>query len=70
MFGNILSCPWISNQACIFVCYTVMGYQFDQDESYNSALDEVLGASTIVDLFLSDLDQNASGYISDNVEPY
>jgi hypothetical protein len=26
-----------------------MGYQFDQDESYNSALDEVLGASTIVD---------------------
>jgi hypothetical protein len=38
-----------ANQACIFVYYTVMGYQFDQDESYNSALDEVLGASTIVD---------------------
>jgi hypothetical protein len=31
-----------------FVYYAVMGYQFDQEESYNSALDEVLGASTIV----------------------
>jgi hypothetical protein len=38
-----------ANQARIFMYYTVMGYQFDQDESYNSALDEVLGASTIVD---------------------
>jgi hypothetical protein len=38
-----------ANQARIFVYYTVMGYQFDQNESYNSALDEVLGASTIVD---------------------
>jgi hypothetical protein len=38
-----------ANQAHICVYYTVMGYQFDQDESYNSALDEVLGASTIVD---------------------
>jgi hypothetical protein len=59
MFGNILSCPWIglsynpyilfANRARIFVYYTVMGYHFDQDELYNSALDEVLGASTIVD---------------------
>jgi hypothetical protein len=38
-----------ANQAHIFVYYTVMGYQFDHDESYNSALGEVLGASTIVD---------------------
>jgi hypothetical protein len=38
-----------ANQARIFVYYTVMGYQFDHNESYNSALDEVLGASTIVD---------------------
>jgi hypothetical protein len=38
-----------ANQACIFVYYTVMGYQFDHEESYNSALDEVLGASAIVD---------------------
>jgi hypothetical protein len=35
-----------ANQALIFVYYTVMGYQFEQ---YNSALGEVLGASTIVD---------------------
>jgi hypothetical protein len=26
-----------------------MGYQFDQDDLYNSSIDEVLGASTIVD---------------------
>jgi hypothetical protein len=38
-----------ANQARIIVYYTVMGYQFDQDESYTSALDEVLGASTILD---------------------
>jgi hypothetical protein len=38
-----------ANRARIFVYYIVMGYQFDQDESYNSALDEVLGASTVVD---------------------
>jgi hypothetical protein len=38
-----------ANQARIFLYYIFMGYQFDQDESYNSALDEVLGASTIVD---------------------
>jgi hypothetical protein len=38
-----------ANQARIFVYYTVMGYQFDQYELYNSVLDEVLGASTIVD---------------------
>jgi hypothetical protein len=38
-----------ANQARIFVYYTVVGYQFDQDESYNSALYGVLGASTIVD---------------------
>jgi hypothetical protein len=37
-----------ANQTHICVYYTVMGYQFDQDESYNSSLDEVLGASTIV----------------------
>jgi hypothetical protein len=37
-----------ANQAQIVVYYTVMGYQFDQDESYNLALNEVLGASTIV----------------------
>jgi hypothetical protein len=38
-----------ANQARILVYYTVMGYQFDHNKSYNSALDEVLGASTIVD---------------------
>jgi hypothetical protein len=38
-----------ANQARIFVYDTVIGYQFDKDESYNSALDDVLGASTIVD---------------------
>jgi hypothetical protein len=38
-----------ANQARMFVYYTVMGYQFDPDELYNSALDEVLGASNIVD---------------------
>jgi hypothetical protein len=37
------------NQARIFVYYNVMGYLFDHNDSYNSALDEVLGASTIVD---------------------
>jgi hypothetical protein len=37
------------NKARIFVYYTVMRYQFYQDESYNSSLDEVLGVSTIVD---------------------
>jgi hypothetical protein len=26
-----------------------MGYQFDEDDSYDSSLDEVLGTSTIVD---------------------
>jgi hypothetical protein len=59
VFGNILSCPWIglsynayiffSNQSHIFLYYIVMGYQFDQDDSYNSSLNEVLDASTIVD---------------------
>jgi hypothetical protein len=38
-----------ANQARIFVYYTIMGYQFDHDENYNPALDEVIGASTIVD---------------------
>jgi hypothetical protein len=38
-----------ANQARIFVYCTVMGYHFDHNESYNSALAEVLGASTIVD---------------------
>jgi Ulp1 family protease len=38
-----------ANQGRIFVYYLVMGYQFDQDDSYNSLLDEVLGESTIVD---------------------
>jgi Ulp1 family protease len=38
-----------ANKACIFMYFIVMGYQFDKDDSYNSLLDEVLGASTIVD---------------------
>jgi hypothetical protein len=38
-----------SNQERVYVYYIVMGYQFDQDDSYDSSLDEVLGASTIVD---------------------
>jgi hypothetical protein len=38
-----------ANQACFFVYYTIMGYQFDNDKMYNPALDEVIGASTIVD---------------------
>jgi hypothetical protein len=38
-----------ANQARISVYYTIMGYQFDHDNNYNPALDEVLGASTIVD---------------------
>jgi Ulp1 family protease len=38
-----------ANQALIFVYYTIMGYQFDHDEMYNPSLDEVIGASTIVD---------------------
>jgi hypothetical protein len=37
------------NQARIFIYYIVMGYQFDQDDSYDSSLDEVVGTSTIVD---------------------
>jgi hypothetical protein len=36
-----------ANQARIFVYLIVMGYQFDQDDSYNSLFDGVLGASTI-----------------------
>jgi hypothetical protein len=36
------------NQARIFVYYIVMGYQLDQDDSYDSSLDEVLGTSAIV----------------------
>jgi hypothetical protein len=38
-----------ANQARIFVYYIFMGYQFAQDDSYNLSLDEVLGASTIID---------------------
>jgi hypothetical protein len=38
-----------ANQARIFVYYTIMGYQFDHDDNYNPALDEVTHASTIVD---------------------
>jgi hypothetical protein len=38
-----------ANQARIFVYYTIMGCQFDHDEMYNPALDEVIGASTIED---------------------
>jgi hypothetical protein len=40
---------FFANQARIFVYCTIMGYQFDHDEMYNPALDEVIGASTIVD---------------------
>jgi hypothetical protein len=45
-----------ANQARMFVYYTVMGYQFDHNDSYNSALDEVLGASTIVDDYAPPID--------------
>jgi hypothetical protein len=38
-----------ANQAHIFMYYIVMGYQFDQYDSYNSLLDKVLRESTIVD---------------------
>jgi hypothetical protein len=40
---------WFYNQARIVVYYIVMGYQFDQDNLYNSSLYELVGASTIVD---------------------
>jgi hypothetical protein len=47
---------FFTNQARIFVYYIVMGYQFDQDDSYDSSLDEVLGASTIVDDYAPPVD--------------
>jgi hypothetical protein len=38
-----------ANQARLFIYYIVMGYQFDQDDTYYLSLDEVVGTSTIVD---------------------
>jgi hypothetical protein len=38
-----------ANQARMFVYYTIMGYQFDHDNNYNPALEEVISASTIVE---------------------
>jgi hypothetical protein len=39
----------LSNQARLFVFDTVMGYNFDQDGSYDSTLDELKGTITIGD---------------------
>jgi hypothetical protein len=39
------------NQARLFIYYIVMGYQFDQDDTYDSSLGEVVGTTTIVDDF-------------------
>jgi hypothetical protein len=38
-----------SNQAHLFIYYIVMGYQFDQDDTYEWSLDEVICTITIVD---------------------
>jgi hypothetical protein len=46
---RILPTFFFANQVRTFVYYVVMGYQLDQDDLYNSSLNEVLGASTIVD---------------------
>jgi hypothetical protein len=38
-----------ANQGHLFIYYFIMGYQFDQDDTYDSSLDQVAGTSTIVD---------------------
>jgi hypothetical protein len=38
-----------ANRARLFVYNIVMGCQFDQDDTYDSSLDEVVGTTTIVD---------------------
>jgi hypothetical protein len=39
----------LDNQERIFIYYIVMGYQFYQDDTYDSSLDEMVGTTTIVD---------------------
>jgi hypothetical protein len=41
---------FFANQAHLFIYYIVMGYKLiDQDDTYDSSLNEVVGTSTIVD---------------------
>jgi hypothetical protein len=58
-----------ANQARIFVYCNIMGYQFDHDNNYNQSLDEVIGASTIVDDDAPPIDYRDDANIHERGQP-